>query len=105
MRKAFGFNPRTVVKSDRIDTQRVTFPLSDRVARIRRFQILRMRAPIHINDPKAGRSADVKDKHALQLERFHDLETISGPNLPRAGRWFASGMWRIPFEIGLTVLV
>src|SRR5262249_9064894 len=105
MREAFGFDPRTVVEPHGIDHQGVAFPLSDRVSRIRRIEILRMPAAIHIDDAKTVRPSDIKDKNALQLARFDNIETVSDAYLWRPGRRLASRMWRIPLEADLTIFI
>src|SRR5262249_50613216 len=105
MREAFGFDPRTVVEPRRIDYQRVAFPVSDRVSRIGRIQILRMPAAIHIDNAKTVWPSDIKDKNPLQFARFDDLETVRGAHLARPGRRFASRKRRIPLETGLAIFV
>src|SRR5262245_23851121 len=72
---------------------------------IRGFRLFGMRTTIHVDDAKTVRPADIEDEHALKIAHLDNLETVSCPNLTWTRRGLAAGVWRIPLEVRLTVLV
>src|SRR4249919_876660 len=71
-----------VVEADRVHDERVTLPLSDRVALPRRIPVLGMRSPIQENLAKAGGRlfGDVDERR----RGLHELEYVIPPGL---GGW------------------
>src|SRR5437016_5958946 len=70
-----------------------------------RLEVFRMRASIHIDDPKTIRASNVENKQALKIAQFDNFETVSGSHLTRTRRRLASRMRRVTFEVRLAIVV
>src|SRR5690606_24901026 len=76
VRIAFTVQPEPLVEADRVDHERVAFPVSDRVTEVARIQQLarRMLSPVHVDLAPRARRAAGQDVDALDRRHLDDLE-------------------------------
>ena len=67
MRVCTSIEPKSFIVADRVDDQRVAFPMADVMPVVTGSQILWMFPPIHVNDPVGVWATDVKDEDTLQF--------------------------------------
>src|SRR6185503_4099188 len=78
-------DPDAFVVADRIDDERVAFPMPDRVSTIARRKVRRVRPPVCVNRSEAMCSTGFENVEALMLSIIDELCAIGCRDLPRAG--------------------
>src|SRR6185312_1456106 len=90
VRHPFACEPEPLVEADRVDDERVAVPVPDRVPVPARLEILRMLAPVQVDDAPAMRRADVQEQDFLRLRQIDDLDAIRCVPETRAAGGFAA---------------
>ena len=77
MRCSPGVHPEFFIQSDGFDDERIAFPVADGVPVIRRAEIFRVLAAVHVDDAIRIRPAHVEDVDAFQiLFHIHELSAV-----------------------------
>src|SRR5215813_13837937 len=103
MRQSAGGEPEAFVETDRIDYERVLFPMANRVAVIcaHDFIGLALRPPILVNDAPVAIAAPEQHQNASQLPLFYELKAIRHLERTRSARRQIMPHWIIPQQPAL----
>src|SRR5690606_8550244 len=66
MRQTAAVEPEPLVEAHAVDDERAALPPADRVTVVRRRQVLRMRAAVHVHGAEGVRAADIEDVEPLR---------------------------------------
>ena len=86
VRRALPLHPESFVEADRVDDQRVPFPVADRVSVVTGSQIFGMRPTVHVDDMERLRAGLVDDVDSREVRHIHELDAARRDELPAALR-------------------
>src|SRR5207249_6583880 len=84
VRRALALHPELFVEADRVDDERVSFPMTHGMPVVTGREILRMRTTIHINHTERLRSGDIEDVDAAEIRIIDDLRPARRDELTRS---------------------
>ena len=74
----FAIDPERFVVADRIHDKRFALPVTDVVTVVARHERLRVRPPVHIDDARRMRPADIHDVDLFQFGDVDELNAVPG---------------------------
>ena len=101
MRRALTLHPEPFVEANRVDDQRVPFPVTDRVSVVTGREVFGMRPTIHVDDMERLRAGLVDDVDSREIRQIHELDAARRDELPRPSGGLAAsvGLEQIGFAI------
>ena len=92
MRRSFPVDPEFFIEADGVHHQTVAFPAAHGMAVVTGFQVLRVRASVHVNGSERVRAADIEDVDPIQFRKIDELDTVRRDELSRPARDLAARM-------------
>ena len=90
VRQAAPIEPEALVVAGRVHDERIAVPPPDRMPVIGGREVLRVRAPVHVDGAERVRTTDVEDVDALRLGQLDELDAVGRQELAGRARRLAA---------------
>ena len=104
MRQRVAVHPHTLVEADRINHERIAFPMTDGMSVIARRQVRRMWSSVHVDSVESMRPANIHNEDALLFRHVEDFKAVCSCPQTRARRRFAPRIRFVAQEVGMTII-
>jgi hypothetical protein len=99
--EAIAVEPEALVETDRVDDERIAFPMADRMPVIGRNKLLRVWAAIHEDSSERVWTADIENEDSFFDGILHEFYTVGRQELAWSARWLAA---RVRLELVFTAV-